>query len=208
VFGKRFQINSGALRFDGSTDFDPDVYLSATEKPQAAGLSPVSVSVTGTISAPVVAFSSDVCPGETGAITYLVSGRCAADDPDLAQESADAQGQFASGIVGGVLTLGAQSQLKGIAPRIAVGRSEQGGQRVAAGFSSESLIPKFMRKLVTRVYVEGGVSGPPSSQATAGENTTQSTALEFLIELYFPHNIVGSGRFGPQTWGTDVIWEP
>ena len=30
VFGKRFQINSGALRFDGGPEFNPDVYLSAT----------------------------------------------------------------------------------------------------------------------------------------------------------------------------------
>jgi hypothetical protein len=209
VFGKRFQINSGALRFNGEGgELDPDVYLSATEKPQAAGLSPVSVSVTGTMSNPVVTFSSDVCPGEQGAITYLVSGRCAADDPDIAQESQDAQGAFTSGIVGGVLTLGAQRQLKGLAPRIAVGRSEQGGQRVAAGFATESLIPKFMRKLVHRVYVEGGVSGPPNALTPGAENTTQSTALEFLIELYFPHNIVGSGRFGPVSWGADVIWEP
>ena len=115
-----------------------------------------------------------MCPGEQGAITYLVSGRCAADDPDLAQESQDAQGAFTSGIVGGVLTLGAQRQLKGIAPRIAVGRSEQGGQRVAAGFATESLIPKFMRNLVHRVYVEGGVSGPPTALTPGARKTPRN----------------------------------
>ena len=174
---------------------------------------PVNVSVTGTLADPQVTFNSDVCPGESGAITYLVSGRCSEDDPDLAQESANAQDAFTSGIVSGVLTLGAQSQLKNIAPRIAVGRTEAGNQRAGVGFSSETLIPKFMRKLVRRVYVEGAVAGTNGERANATTTTTNNTngsisPVEFLIELYFPHNIVASGHFGQVSWGVDALWEP
>jgi hypothetical protein len=209
VFAKRFQINSGALRFNGESEFNPDVYLAATEKPEASGLSPVYVSVTGTLAEPVVTFSSDVCPGESGALTYLVSGRCAADDQELAMESAGAQDAFTSGILSGVLTLGAQSQLKDIAPRVAVGRTAYGAQRAGVGFATETLIPKFMRKLVHRVYIEGAVAGTATEGATAAETTNEVITPDFLIELYFPHNIVGSGRFSPGvSWGVDALWEP
>jgi hypothetical protein len=209
VFGKRFAISSGSLRFDGGTELNPDVLLVATQKTDVAGESPVSVSVTGTLAEPVVTFSSDVCPGEAGAITYLVSGKCAADDPDLAQESVDAQDAFTSGIVSGVLTLGVQHELSAFTPRIGVERTNLGAQRVKAGFSSESIVPKFMRKLVQRVYIEGGVY-TPGNEPTAAEQSggTTTSSLQFLIELYFPHNIVGSGRFAPDNWGVDALWEP
>jgi hypothetical protein len=66
-----------------------------------------------------------------------------------------------------------------------------------------------MRKLVRRVYVEGGVF-TPGDQAVGGAETAPSTSStpQFLIELYFPHSIVGSGRFAPESWGLDMLWEP
>jgi autotransporter translocation and assembly factor TamB len=209
VFGKRFDINSGALRFDGGTELNPDVFLLATQRPDVAGTSPVTISVTGTLAEPVVTFNSDVCPGDEGAVTYLVSGRCAADDPDVAEESGGARAAVTSGILSGVLTLGAQRELGGLLPRIAIETSDE-AQRVRAGISSDSLVPKFMRKLVQRVYVQGGVgvSSGSSDTATAEQEAATGNPLDFLIELYFPHSIVGSGRFAQETWGLDVTWEP
>jgi hypothetical protein len=208
VFGKRFDIGSGALRFDGGRELNPDVYLLATQKRDASG-SPVTVSVTGTLAEPVVTFQSDVCPGDLGAVTYLVSGRCAADDPDLAQESGDARSSMTSGLMSGVLTLGAQRELGELLPRIAIESTSQ-SQRVRAGFSSAALVPKFMRNLVKRVYVQGGVGVSTQSEDTTGavEEASGTDPLDFLIELYFPHSIVGSGRFAQETWGLDVTWEP
>jgi hypothetical protein len=183
---------------------------------QAAGTSLVTVTVTGTLAEPLVLFSSDACPGESGAITYLVSGQCASDSPELAQESADAQSAFNTGVLSGVLTLGAQGELSALSPRLQYESTAQGSQRYKAGISSESLIPKFMRSFVRRVYVEGGVSTAATATATDAGATTSSTAtedtaatrLDFLIELYFAHNIVGAGRFGQESWGMDVTWEP
>jgi hypothetical protein len=169
----------------------------------------VTISVTGTLAEPVVTFSSDVCPGDLGAVTYLVSGRCAADDADVAQDSGDARAAVTSGILSGVLTLGAQRELGGLLPRIAI-ESGQDEQRLRAGISSESIVPKFMRKLVQRVYVQGGVgvSSQPGDTAEAERAASSGNPLDFLIELYFPHSIVGAGRFAQETWGLDVTWEP
>jgi hypothetical protein len=69
-----------------------------------------------------------------------------------------------------------------------------------------------MRKLVRRMYVQGAVSTRSSEtgelEQQQPEEESLGDALDFLIELYFPHNIVGSGKFSPNSWGVDVIWEP
>jgi hypothetical protein len=144
----------------------------------------------------------------------MISGQCVADDPDLAQESENAQQAFAVGIAGSsVLTLlGPPPRVGGVTPRVGL---ESGGRgydtRFKAGVSSESLVPKFMRKLVQRVYVQGAVSTQASEEATIETQEgpdSLARALDFLIELYFPHNIVGAGKFSEDNWGIDVTWEP
>jgi hypothetical protein len=97
-------------------------------------------------------------------------------------------------------------------PRVGYERSAEGTERVVAGFSSEELVPKFMRGFVQRVYVQGGRSteteeaAVTTDEAAAAEESNVS--LDFLIELYFPHNIVGAGHFAQDTWGLDITWEP
>jgi autotransporter translocation and assembly factor TamB len=210
VFGKRFQVSTGSLRFDGDTELNPEIYLVATQKPESSSLSAVSVWVTGTMERPEVTFHVDVCSGETAAISYLLSGQCGGETDDaFAQESSAAPAAFAAGVLSGVLTLGAQSELKGLAPRIAVESTEQGAQRVRAGFASESLIPKALRGVVQRVYIAGGVlSAGNQTVATDSGPPPENTSVEFLIELYFANNLVGSGRVAPPDWGVDVLWEP
>ena len=209
VFGKRFTINAGSLRFDGTNDINPDVFLLATQRDASSGNSPVTVSVTGTLAKPEITFASDACPGDTGAITYLIAGQCVSDDPDLAQGSQDAEDAFASGMASGVLTLGAQHELSGLMPRIAVQGNRSGERTVSAGFYSSSIVPKFMRSLVQRVYLQGGLtSGGNGTQTTTTEEATPSTSVDFLMELYFPHDLVGAGHFGQSSWGLDVTWEP
>ncbi|HEX4351678.1 MAG TPA: hypothetical protein VHZ95_02165, partial [Polyangiales bacterium] len=69
-------------------------------------------------------------------------------------------------------------------------------------------VPDFMRPLVQRVYVQGAVS---TNDNTVGTTSSQNTTTpDFLIELYFPNNIVGAGKVAPVTksWGLDVTWEP
>lgn len=210
VFGKRFTVNTGSLRFDGGTEFNPEIYLMATQKPESTGAAPVSVWVTGTLQKPEVTFNVDVCSGESAAINYLLSGQCGSETEDaFSEDTGNAPAAFAAGVIGGFLTLGAQRELKGLAPRIAIERTE-GAQRVHAGFSSESLIPAPLRGLVKRIYIAGGVLSPDaqSSSVESGGAAPENTSLEFLIELYFPHNLVGSARAAPPDWAFDFLWEP
>lgn len=215
TLGRPFAIERGSLRFDGTASLNPDVILIATHRAEAAGSSPVTVSVTGTLTEPEVTFSSDACPGDNGAITYMISGQCVADDADLAQESENAEQAFAVGIAGSsVLTLlGTPPRVGGVTPRVGVESRGHGyDTRFKAGVASESLVPKFMRKLVRRMYVQGAISTRSSEDGELVEQESSEDAfarsLDFLIELYFPHNIVGSGKFAPGNWGLDVTWEP
>jgi hypothetical protein len=69
-----------------------------------------------------------------------------------------------------------------------------------------------MRSLVQRVYIQGALSTRAGATAGANEPAANSSLAtpDFLIELYFPKNIVGAGRVAPTTrsWGVDVTWEP
>jgi hypothetical protein len=206
VFGKQFEVNRGSLQFNGGPELNPEVNLVATQKPEAgAGSSGgVVARVSGTLAQPVVEFYSETCPGP-GAIVQLVTGRCPSEADSSLQDASGTQNAFVAGVVGGILTLGARSQLGGLIPRISVESTGQGSNtRVKAGFEA---VPKFMRPLVQRVYVQGAVSTRGQSDT---EGTTGTATPDFLIELYFPHNIVGTGRVAPITrsWGLDVTWEP
>ncbi|MGD8858953.1 MAG: translocation/assembly module TamB domain-containing protein [Myxococcales bacterium] len=213
VLGKRFDLRGGSMRFDGSSELNPDVNLLATHRPLTGGSSPVDVNVTGTLLEPEVSFSSEACPGESNAAIYLISGRCEADDPFAQQEAENTENAFAAGVVGvtgGLVTLVTRGQLGSEAPRISMESTGGGAARFKAGIVNESLIPEFMRPLVQRVYVQGALSTGSGETTTADATASEDadTTLDFLIELYFPHNIVGSGKFAPRNWGLDVTWEP
>ena len=206
LFGKNFELNRGSMQFDGSTELNPEVSMVATHQPLVVGGSPVVVNVSGTLAKPEVEFYSDRCPGE-GAIVLLVSGQCPSETTTDASDSAATRNAFATGLIGGILTLGAQRQLSGLIPRLAVERSARGTRtRLRAGWEA---VPPFMRSLVQRVYLQGAISTADSGASSTGANTGQATP-DFLLELYFPNNIVGAGRVAPTTrsWGLDVTWEP
>ncbi len=207
AFDKQFQLTRGSMLFNGTADLNPEINLVATYQPQGAGNSPVLAYVTGTLAEPHVEFTSDSCPGD-GAVVLLLSGRCPTVDPSAAGDAQGAQDAFAASVVGGILTLGNTG-----GPRVSVESAGQSGTRVKAGIEA---VPKFMRSFVQRVYLQGAVGSTQQSTtadtSTAGSGTgasTSSAMLDFLIELYFPHNLVGTGRFSPETaWGLDVTWEP
>jgi translocation and assembly module TamB len=209
LFGKNFDVSRGSMQFDGSEELNPDVSMVAVHRPSLTGSSAVTVNVTGTLARPAVSFHSDRCPGD-GAVVLLVSGRCP-NESDIAMTDPNAtQSAFAYGILGGILTLGARSQLSGLIPKLAVESSAYGrGTRVKAGFE---VVPPFMRSLVERVYIQGALSTRSGAAAGSGDPSANSARAtpDFLIELYFPKNIVGAGRVAPTTrsWGVDVTWEP
>ena len=209
LFGKNFEVSRGSMQFDGGEELNPDVSMVAVHRPSLTGSSAVTVNVTGTLARPAIGFHSDRCPGD-GAVVLLVSGRCP-NESDIAMTDPNAtQSAFAYGILGGILTLGARSQLSGLIPKLAVESSAYGrGTRVKAGFE---VVPPFMRSLVQRVYIQGALSTRSGASAGTGDPAAGSSRAtpDFLIELYFPKNIVGAGRVAPTTrsWGVDVTWEP
>jgi hypothetical protein len=209
VFGKQFEVNRGSLQFDGGPELNPEVNLIATQKPEAgeSATDRVVARVSGTLANPIVEFYSETCPGQ-GAVVLLVSGRCPSEADTTLQDTSGTQNAFAAGIIGGILTLGARSQLGGLIPRISVESTGQGAQtRFKAGFEA---VPKFMRPLVQRVYVQGALSTGDQTASAEGSGNANAATPDFLIELYFPHNIVGTGRVAPtsRSWGLDVTWEP
>lgn len=206
LFGKHFEVSRGSMQFDGGTELNPEVSLVAVHQPRLTGSSSVTVNVSGTLAKPSVNFYSERCPGD-GAVVLLVSGRCP-NESDIAMTDPNAtQNAFTTGIIGGILTLGAQKQLSGLIPKLAVESAGRGSRtRVRAGFEA---VPPFMRSLVQRVYIQGALSTANSDTSGTGSPSSVATP-DFLIELYFPKNIVGSGRVAPTTrsWGFDVTWEP
>jgi hypothetical protein len=168
--------------------------------------------VSGTLAKPEVEFFSDRCPGE-GAVVLLVSGSCPTESTSDSANSTATRNAFAAGLIGGILTLGAQRQLSGLIPRLAVESSARGTRtRLRAGFEA---VPPFMRSLVQRVYLQGAIStadtsGSGSSSSSGTSSSAGSATPDFLLELYFPNNIVGAGRVAPTTrsWGLDITWEP
>lgn len=204
LFGKRFELNRGSMRFDGSTELNPEVSLVATHEPDVAGGSTVIANVSGTLAKPDVSFYAERCPGE-GAVVLLLSGRCPSEEDSASSNPGATQEALAAGIIGGILTLGAQRQLSGLIPTLAVESSARGTRtRVKAGFEA---VPPFMRNLVQRVYLQGAIS---TADQSANASSAAAATPDFLLELYFPNNIVGAGRVAPTThsWGLDVTWEP
>lgn len=208
LFGKQFQLNRGSMHFDGGTELNPEVSMVATHEPDVVGGSPVVVNVGGTLAKPNVEFYSDACPGE-GAVVLLVSGRCPTETANDSTNPTATRDAFAAGLIGGILTLGAQRQLSGLIPRLAVESSARGTRtRLRAGFEA---VPPFMRSLVQRVYLQGAISTADSGSASSTSSGNGGSATpDFLLELYFPNNIVGAGRVAPTTrsWGLDITWEP
>jgi hypothetical protein len=93
-----------------------------------------------------------------------------------------------------------------MAPIVAVDPGgSQGVSQVRAGFELDTLIPDFLRDVVTGVYVEGILS----SEKMDEQGTQRDVQPGVLIELHFPHNLVTSGRYGPSTtWTVDLGWQP
>ncbi|MCG8553748.1 MAG: translocation/assembly module TamB domain-containing protein [Proteobacteria bacterium] len=207
AFRKQFRINRGSLKFDGSTELNPEVNLRATHDPGMPGSSPVSVTVTGRLEAPNVVFTSAACEGEQGALTMLLSGRCRqSGGSEVSQQQ---QQSMVAGLVSGVLTLGAQSELGKLVPLISI-QSTGATHKVSARFEARQLIPKFLRSIVHQAYLEGSaaIHSPDNSQQDS-TGAGLDPALDMVIELYFPHNIVGRGRVAPQRrWDLDLTWEP
>jgi translocation and assembly module TamB len=229
TLGKSFEINRGSLTFDGSSELNPEVTLTATYSPESAGRSPVVVTVTGTMQQPQISFTSEECEGENGGLVMLIADRCALGESDMMADADAQQEAMVAGMMGGVLTLGTRgvrNELGGLIPKPILQSRQQAYSgnrvyRVGAGVNADSLIPPFLRGIVRGAYLESAYARTTYSTGAGSERSEGSEsglppgeepetgALDFLLELRFPYDLVWTGRIAPpQNWGADILWEP
>lgn len=213
VFGKRFEIRSGSMVFDGDPDMDAKVDLVAQHSLRGSN-DTVTVTASGRLSNPNIEFSSSI-PTESQAqvIALLVTGSTRQErgiNTSAAQASQDTS-NFLSGVAAGLFSASLQSQFGGLAPVIGIQQGQIRGDEAEAdttvqiGFNVDSVLPEDIP--IRGLYVEGQFV---ARRNEGGPNTTaQAQRPGFLIEALWPLNFVTTGTFAPPSnWSIDVTWEP
>ena len=167
--------------------------------------------------------------GENGGLVMLIADRCALGESDMMADADAQQEAMVAGMMGGVLTLGTRgvrNELGGLIPKPILQSRQQAYSgnrvyRVGAGVNADSLIPPFLRGIVRGAYLESAYARTTYSTGAGSERSEGSEsglppgeepetgALDFLLELRFPYDLVWTGRIAPpQNWGADILWEP
>ena len=207
VQGRRLAIDRGSMNFDGAADVNPEVNISASYRVPNTPSTTVTVTVTGRLRRPEIAFrSNDPDLTETDILTILVTGRRPRSREELnagldAQSEVGQQvGEFVSGLATAILTLTLRRELGDVLPVVTVDTT--GGR---LGWQLDDLIPDFLRGVVQGAYVEGRIaandSTDPNAAATYGGG--------FLFELQWPRNIFTTFEWEqPSATSLDLTWEP
>jgi hypothetical protein len=202
VFDRRFQIDEGALAFDGRVEFDPSIRFVVSHRIRGSGTT-VTVYVSGRLSEPIIDFTSDDpdCNDRASIIAMLVTGRCgsrtnAADARTFDQETADLLGTIALSGLPLLVDVGEASRYL---PRVAVqeGRTIIGTPPLDFSF----LIPGFLEPYVLSILCSGTVG--------AQQEGDETLPAGFRCEVNFAENVVleGGANLGG-AWGADLTWEP
>jgi hypothetical protein len=212
VFGKRFDVRSGSMVFDGDPEMDAKVDMVARHLLRGSNDS-VTVTVSGRLSDPTIEFTSTApTTSEAQIITLLVTGTTrqqrglAATTEEASAETTD----FLSGVAAGLFSASLQSQFGGFAPTFGVkggsGVSEYDSDTtVQIGFNVDSVFPDNVP--IRGLYVEGQFV---ARRDEGGPNSTgQAQRPGFLVEALWPLSFVTTGTFAPPSnWSIDVTWEP
>jgi hypothetical protein len=213
VFGKRFEIRSGSMIFDGDSEMDAKVDLVARHTLRGSNDN-VTVVVSGRLSAPTIEFKSSIpTTSEAQVIALLVTGTTRQQrgiNTSTAQASQETT-NFLTGVAAGLFSASLQSQFGGLAPTFGITQGEgvaddvAGDTAVQVGFNVNSVLPDDIP--IRGLYVEGQFV---ARRNEGGPNTTaQAQRPGFLIEALWPLNFVTTGTFAPPSnWSIDVTWEP
>lgn len=202
MMGKTFEVKQGgSLRFTGGTSAELDLTAHYEDRRSSQR---VVVHLQGSVAAPKLDFSVDGEKVSAGEAFQAIYGSRKTTEDDVEPEAQASQ--IITAMMAGVLTTSIRRRLGSIAPILSVDPADEDrGDQVRAGFELDALIPGFLRSVVTGVYVEGSVSTEKPSE----QSSEQDVQTGVLIELYFPHNLLTSGRYGPDTtWSFDVGWQP
>lgn len=202
LFGKVFEIERGSeLEFIGSPEPNPVLNIRAVHENRRSG-EKVKVVITGRGSAPVLTFFvDDVAVTAGDAFVALFGAQRSNEDPDAAEDQAK---NFVGGLTAGVLATAARRELGAAAPILMI---EPGGgteeTRLRAGFELDSIVPRFLRPIVTGMYFEGIVAN--DQNANTQDANVHGGAL---LEIYFPRDFFTTGQYGPgTTWSVDLGWQ-
>ena len=213
VFGKRFDIRSGSMVFDGDPDMNAKVNLVARHTLRGSN-DTVTVTVSGRLNNPTIEFSSSVpTESEAQVIALLVTGTTRQQrgvGPTTAQASQETT-NFLTGVAAGLASASLQSQFGGFAPTFGIQQGQgyaddiETDTAVQVGFNVDSVLPENVP--IRGLYVEGQFV---ARRTEGGPNTTaQAQRPGFLIEALWPLNFVTTGTFAPPSnWSIDVTWEP
>ncbi|MEZ4248243.1 MAG: translocation/assembly module TamB domain-containing protein [Polyangiales bacterium] len=206
IFGKRFDVERGALFFDGETDLDPSVNLVAVHELRSRSGETVTVTASGRLSDPVIRFTSSLTNDRAEIIALLVSGEVRGE---TAQDVERAPTDFLAGIAAGVLTLSLREEFGQVVPTIVVEGNTYGGTRIRGGWRLEDVLPESLRRVIRGVYIEGFFN--TSGQDGEGSRRTVGQVQDygFLLELALPRNVVNTNTFTPpNNFSLDVTWQP
>jgi len=213
VFGKRFEILSGSMVFDGDPEMDAKVELVARHSLRGSNDN-VTVTVSGRLSDPTIEFKSTVpTTSQAEVIALLVTGSTRQQrgiNTSTAQASQDTR-NFLTGVAAGLFSASLQSQFGGLAPTFGIQQGRggvddtQADTAVQVGFNVDSVLPDNIP--IRGLYIEGQFV---ARRNEGGPNTTaQAQRPGFLIEALWPLNFVTSGTFAPPSnWSIDFTWEP
>ncbi len=213
VFGKRFEIRSGSMVFDGDPEMDAKVDMVARHSLRGSN-DTVTVVVSGRLSDPTIEFKSSIpTTSEAQVIALLVTGSTRQQrgvNTSTAQASQETA-NFLTGVAAGLFSASLQSQFGGLAPTFGVTQGQgladdaAGDTAVQVGFNVNSVLPDNIP--IRGLYVEGQFV---ARRAEGGPNTTaQAQRPGFLIEALWPLNFVTTGTFAPPAnWSLDITWEP
>ncbi|MEM7606872.1 MAG: translocation/assembly module TamB domain-containing protein, partial [Myxococcota bacterium] len=198
---RRFDVEQGALIFDGASELDPAVTLVAVYSLRGQPGETVTVTASGTLSNLAIEFSSTLTNDRAEIIALLVSGNVRQDT--AAQAGRETQ-NFLNGVLSGALTLTLREEFGAYIPNFTVQANDLGGNRYGGGWNIERLLPAKLRDVILGFYVEGFVS----TQDGEGSTGQLGTEVGVRVELDFPRAVQASGTFSQFGWSADVTWTP
>jgi translocation and assembly module TamB len=207
IFGKRFELQPGStITFnEAEHDLNPEVNITANyDVPGRANVT-VTVTVTGTLTNPELAFSSTETSDRAEIIALLISGG-RRDTGGAEREASEQAASFLAGLTAGILTLGLRQEFGDVIPVLAVESEGAGGTRIRVGWNADDIIPDFLSDFVLGAYIEGFVTAAGEGAATTGPaGVGGGVSLEFTL----PQGFLLRGTYVPVDNGSlDLLFEP
>jgi hypothetical protein len=203
LVGQMFDIEQGHIEFTGGHEVEPTLDLVASKR--VPGGSKVTIKATGNLAEPQLAFFVDDEAVTAGEALAAASGTRSSGSDSTVQEQ---MSSMATGLAGSVLTLGARREIGEWMPVLSIDAGES-GPSVRAGIQADRFIPNFLRGVVIDAYIEGILSSEEQEGQGEGDSSSNSAMPAALMELRFPHDLVGEAQYGPgERFSVDLGWEP